>query len=266
MRTASPAAGGVKYRIYIDEVGNPDLGSSDNPNHRYLSLTGVVLDLRHVQTTVHPQMEELKNKYFVHHPDEPVVLHRKEMHKGAAPFEALKTPGVRIRFDEELLGLLRAWDYTVITVCLDKRRHRETYATWRYDPYHYCLELLLERFYFFLVRHSAVGDVMAESRGGRENQRLMDAYTRLCERGTHYIAAEQLQEVLTSRQLKVRQKTLNITGLQLADLLARPGRDEILAEQGLLQKEVGEFGKRVVAILQGKYDGCEGRFYGKKFI
>jgi len=113
MRTASPAAG-VKHRIYVDEVGNPDLGSSDNPNHRYLGLTGVVLDLRHVQTTVHPQMEALKNKYFAHHPDEPVILHRKEMHKGAAPFEALKMPGVRVRFDEELLGLLAAWDYTVL--------------------------------------------------------------------------------------------------------------------------------------------------------
>ncbi len=24
---------GMKYRIYIDEVGNPDLESSENPNH-----------------------------------------------------------------------------------------------------------------------------------------------------------------------------------------------------------------------------------------
>jgi len=153
-----------------------------------------------------------------------------------------------------------------MTVCLDRRRHRETYSTWRYDPYHYCLELPLEQFYFFLVRHNGVGDVMAESRGGKENQRLMDSYTRLCERGTHYITAEQLQDVLTSRQLKVRQKTLNITGPQLADLLARPSRDEILAEQNLLQKEVGDFGRQVVAILEGKCDCCEGRLYGKQFI
>jgi len=27
----------MKYCIYIDEVGNPDLESADNPNHRYLS-------------------------------------------------------------------------------------------------------------------------------------------------------------------------------------------------------------------------------------
>jgi len=70
---------GMKYRIYIDEVCNPDLESSDNPNHRFLSLTGVVLELGHVESIVHPQMEALKAKYFRSHPDEPVIFHRKEM-------------------------------------------------------------------------------------------------------------------------------------------------------------------------------------------
>jgi len=32
----------MKYRLYIDEVGNPDMGASENPNHRYLSLPGVI--------------------------------------------------------------------------------------------------------------------------------------------------------------------------------------------------------------------------------
>ena len=39
----------MKYRMYIDEVGNSDLGASDNPNHRYLSLTvttNIQVDLR----------------------------------------------------------------------------------------------------------------------------------------------------------------------------------------------------------------------------
>jgi hypothetical protein len=256
----------MKYRIYIDEVGNPDLGSSDNPNHRYLSLTGIIIDLSYVLSTLHPQMEALKGKYFPHHPDEPVIFHRKEMHKGAPPFDALRDPGIRARFDDELLGLLSSWEYAVVTVCLDKKRHRETYQTWRYDPYHYCLELVLERFYFFLSRMNATGDVMAESRGGKENQRLMDSYTRLCERGTHFIAADLLMGVLTSRQLKVRQKSLNIAGLQLADLLARPSRDEILIEQELLETNVGDFGRRVVTILEGKYDCCSGRVYGKKLV
>ena len=65
----------MAYRIYIDEVGNPDLESSDNPNHRFLSLTGVIVDLQYVKDFLHPQMEELKSTFFNSHPDEPVILH-----------------------------------------------------------------------------------------------------------------------------------------------------------------------------------------------
>jgi len=54
----------MKFRIYIDEVGNPDLESSDDPNHRFLSLTGVILELEYVERAAHPQMEVLKKKFF----------------------------------------------------------------------------------------------------------------------------------------------------------------------------------------------------------
>ena len=63
----------MKHRLYVDEVGNPDLESSDNPNHRFLSLTGIILELAYVQEVVHPQVEALKAKYFHSHPDEPLV-------------------------------------------------------------------------------------------------------------------------------------------------------------------------------------------------
>ena len=94
----------TKYRIYIDEVGNPDLESSDDPNHRFLSLTGVILELGHVERVVHPQMEAIKAKFFRSHPDDPVIFHRKEMLNARPPFEALKDDEFRRQFDEELLA------------------------------------------------------------------------------------------------------------------------------------------------------------------
>ena len=135
--------------MYVDEVGNSDLGSSDNPNHRFLSLKGVIVGVKYVSETLHPEMEELKSRYFGSHPDEPVILHRKEILNAKPPFAALKDENVRDRFDLELLSLLRKWDYKVITVCLDKKQHRDQYTVWRYDPYHYCMAVLLERFVFF---------------------------------------------------------------------------------------------------------------------
>lgn len=169
----------MKYRIYIDEVGNPDLESSDNPNHRFLSLTGVIIELGHVETAIFPQLEALKTRYFQSHPDEPVILHRKEMVNGKRPFEPLKEPEVKKAFDGDLLALLRNWNYAVISVCIDKKNHKETYQVWRYDPYHYCLAMLMERYYFFLCERSARGDVMAESRGGKEDLRLKASFAKL---------------------------------------------------------------------------------------
>ena len=256
----------MKYRIYIDEVGNPDLESSDNPNHRFLSLTGVILELEYVESIVHPQMEALKAKFFRSHPDEPVIFHRKEMVNAKSPFECLKDPEIQKQFDRELLNLIESWEYIVITVCLDKKKHKETYTAWRYDPYHYCLAILLERFIFSLNRMDSQGDVMAESRGGKEDMRLKASFERLWKDGTDYVTPEQFQKVLTSKQLKVKPKANNISGLQLADLIAHPSRNEILKEQGFLEKEFSLFVQEVIKILQKKYDRHEGRMFGKKFL
>jgi hypothetical protein len=165
----------LKYRIYIDEVGNSDLEISHDPNHRFFSLTGVIIGVDHVQKALQPQLEALKQKYFGSHPDEPIVLHRKEMLNARPPFQALRDPEVRLRFDNELLHFLANWEYQVISVCLDKKKHQETYTEWRYDPYHYCLAVLVERFVYFLNRHAQPGDAMAESRGGKEDTRLKAA-------------------------------------------------------------------------------------------
>jgi Protein of unknown function (DUF3800) len=255
-----------QYRLYIDEVGNPDLESSDDPNHRFLSLTGVILDLGHVADVVHPQMEALKAEFFGAHPDEPIIFHRKEMVNAKHPFEVLQEKDTLQRFDTRLLHLLRTWEYVVITVCLDKRTHRETYSVWRYDPYHYCLAILLERFVFFLNRQRTLGDVLAESRGGREDLRLKKSFSRLVEQGTQFVEPTQFQNALTSGQLKVRTKANNISGLQLADLIAHPSRNEILNDHGLLQKQIAPFASQVIGILQSKYDRSGDRMFGKKFI
>lgn len=256
----------TKFRMYVDEVGNPDLESSDNPLHRFLSLTGVIMDLEHVRRVVNPQMEALKHRYFAAHPDEPVILHRKELVNRKPPFDVLRNPAVAVAFDDELLAFLREWEYTVITVCLDKKKHRETYSVWRYDPYHYCLAILLERFGFWLNRQSAGGDVMAESRGGKEDRRLKDSFARLWRQGTDYVAPDQFQKSFTSRQLKVKPKSSNISGLQLADIVASPSRSEILEENGLLGRPLAPFTRKVIEILQDKYDREGERVFGRKYL
>ena len=256
----------MKYRMYIDECGNPDLESSDNPIHRFLSLTGVIVDLDYVSSTLYSQIESLKSKYFGSHPDDPIILHRKEIVNAKHPFEVLRDKKVQNEFDADLLDYLRMWEYVVVTVCIDKQAHKETYEVWRYDPYHYCLALLLERYAFFLKQHQAKGDVMAESRGGKEDRRLKDSFSSLWKDGTQYVGPELFQEVLTSKQLKVKPKSNNVSGLQIADIIAHPSRTEILLENGRRDNELAPFAAKIVGILKGKYYQQKGRTFGKKFI
>ena len=218
--------------------------SSGDANHRYLCLCGVILELGYVRDVVSIGLEELKRKFFDSHPDDPIVFHRKELLGGKPPFSELKNEKTRAEFDTELLRLIENWNYTVISVCIDKRRHLETYSAWRYDPYHYCLAVLIERYVFFLDQCAGTGDVMAESRGGKEDRRLKDSFSRLLENGTDYLEPQRFEHRLKSKQLKVKNKANNIAGLQLTDLIAHPSRNEILRNNGIEDFPVRPFGQK----------------------
>lgn len=254
----------MKYRMYVDEVGNHDLKSSEDSNERFLSLTGVIFDLDYIRTNVHPELEELKNDIFLQHPDNPIILHRTEIRSAKPPFENLKKKETREKFDNRLLKLLSEWEYTVITVCLDKKIHKDTYITWQYHPYHYCLMLLLERYILFLKSNNNIGDVLAESRGGKEDRKLKDSYLRLWEHGTDFINESLFKEFLTSKQLKVKPKINNIAGLQVADIIAHPSRNDILRVNDLQFQKIYPFSLKIIEILQDKYYQKGGNIYGRK--
>ncbi len=257
-----------KYRIYIDEVGNNDLESSENPNHRYLSLTGIIFELNYVKDVVNPSVENLKQKYFTYHPDEPVILHRKELVNKKYPFNTLQNKKIEEEFNADFLNLLKKLDFVVVSVLIDKMEHKVKYQTWKYDPYHYCMEIMLERFFFFLQSVDSTGDVMVESRGGKEDMRLKKSYTRIYENGTQFIEAEKLQKRLTSKELKVKPKMLNIACLQLADLIAHPSRRFMFRKFGINEGKSFSFGDEIIKIIEAKYykgkTGIDG--YGIKLL
>lgn len=212
----------MKYRMYVDEVGNVDMKSSMHPNERYLSLTGVIIELEHVADVLSPRLEALKKKHLGSHPDDPIVLHRQEMRQKKPPFAALQDPIVCTAFDAELMTLVIDVDYVVVTAVIDKLEHLNRYGQWANEPYHYCLEVLIERYVLWLGAKGGRGDVMAESRGGREDRQLKAVYSRIHTRGTYYVKAGVIQADLTSRELKIKPKAANVAGLQFADVIAYP--------------------------------------------
>ena len=221
----------MKYHLYIDEVGNSDLGSSNDPNHRYLSLTGVILEVDYDSIVVTPAIEELKYIYFGSNSTESIILHRKELMNKNYPFESLRDPIIEKLFNKSLLDLLKNLDYAVITVIIDKQEYNRRYHKWLFDPYHLCLTAMVERYVLWLQRKKAEGDVLSESRGKQDDQRLKKSFERIYVRGSDFAESSVFASHLTSRQLKVKTKRANVAGLQLADLIAHPSFRATLARR-----------------------------------
>jgi len=121
-----------------------------------------------------------------------------------------------------------------------------------------------------LFYHNYRGDVVVESRGRVEDEKLKDSFHRLYNNGTDHIPANRWHECLTSAELKVKPKTANISGLQLSDLIAHPSSREILLEHKLISDNRDTFGNKICNILvktkylRSKNGQIEG--YGKKLL
>jgi hypothetical protein len=241
--------------MYIDEVGNHDLTSCHDDRYRYLNLTGVIMGVDYVRETVQPEINALKERFFGDHhdPDDPVILHRKELVNAKTPFASLCDPAVKGAFDAEFLRLVTELEYVVISVLIDKKKHLEFYSEWANDPYHYAMEVLMERFVLWLAGKgpAARGDIIAESRGGKEDMRLKEVFRRLYDRGSDNISHATFAERLTSGKLKVKPKTANTVGLQFADLLAHPLYKSMIAEyEGI--NPPANYGRAIYDILAAR--------------
>lgn len=236
-------------RLFIDEVGNADLrGSATDDNIRYLSLTGIITKQTFHDRHFQPLVDDLKARHFGHSAAIPVILHRREIMRAEKQFASLKDASKRAAFDSELIQLLELLPYIAITVTIDKREHLNRYAVWHFDPYHYCLRCLIERYVLWLRRHSLTGDVAVEPRFKKEDKRVKASFALIYNNGTEHIPARIMQCHLTSREIKFFPKTQNVAGMQICDMLAHPSyRSMKLERDG--KNPPNDFGTKVADVL-----------------
>ena len=231
------------YRMYIDESGDHAYALSQEEGKRYLGITGVIFECEYYKNVFHPSFESFKQEHFPHNPDDPVILHRKELVNKSGHFWRLSLPEKESLFNEGLLEILTASQYVVISTVIDKNAHKEQCDSFSSHPYHVCLFALLDGYCEYLEACGAKGDVLAESRGGHEDILLKEAYRQ----------AFANQQVLTSKEIKIKPKIANIAGLQIADLLAHPCKNSILSEKGLTQAVSGKYAGAVQRAIIDKY-------------
>lgn len=256
-----------KYRLYIDESGTPDYPRGNMQWETCLGLTGVIILSEEYENVLTPRITTLK-RILIDDLDALPVLHREEIIAKTGAFKRLADPEIEARFNGELIAIFKEVDYTVCCAVIDKQSHKNTYVSPAH-PYHYCLEILLERYTDFLNKKGAVGDVMAESRGGTEDLKLKDEYARFYANGNEYRKKALVQAVLTSKEIKMKKKSEMITGLEFADILAVPTKIDVLATYG--KAVIGEnFNKQIIDAIQTKYfrGGLFGKIkgYGKKLL
>jgi hypothetical protein len=111
--------------------------------------------------------------------------------------------------------------YSVITTSIDKVAFYYHYPNWNEDVYSLLVQNAIERYFYFLRANGGVGDVMAEAVGDKPDKALRVRYAWAYENGTEHISAHKLQRRLTSREIKIKPRSDDISGLQMADLLAK---------------------------------------------
>jgi hypothetical protein len=255
------------YRMYVDETGNADLAASANPVHRFLSLTGIIISIPEMRKVAIPEIQRIKAEILELDPDEIHPLHRKEIMERKYPFDKLRNPEKREAFDVAILKLLTDLRYTVVSVVIDKQAHLLKYKKWAYDPYHYCLQVLFERYCMTLHKVGGNGDVMSEARGKREDERLAAAYAELYANPGNIWPSVLAR--ITSKRLKIRKKSENVVGLQIADLIAHPSALYLHSVYNN-EPQTADFGSKIAKILAEKkyrrswYGAIKG--YGMKWL
>lgn len=208
------------YVIYVDESGDHGLTSID-PDYPIFVLNFCIFEQEHYAGTVVPALKRFKFRWFGH---DVVVLHEHDIVKQKAPFGFLQNLTKRERFLTELTEIVEQAQFILVSAVIDKRRLITRYASPE-NPYEIGLRFCMERAWAFLKERGQDGRqtaVIVERRGKREDNDLELVFRRVCDGGNRWGKMPTLSFVPAD-------KRINSSGLQIADLTARPIGRHVLA-------------------------------------
>ncbi|MEN5044929.1 DUF3800 domain-containing protein [Pseudomonas koreensis] len=202
------------YIVYVDESGDQGMQKLD-PYYPIFVLAFCVFQKRHYCEKVIPAVQKFKFNHMGH---DLIVLHELEIRKEKGAFSSLFTSRVhKHAFLDELTGIIEAINFVLISCVIDKTLLRAKQAS-ADNPYHLALGFCLETLHEFLQekhQHKVLTHVIFERRGKREDNELELEFRRVCG-GSNRLGVQLPFDIVFAT------KQVNSTGLQLADLVARP--------------------------------------------
>jgi len=209
-----PAGNYSNFIIYVDESGDHGMQTLD-PNYPVFVLALCVFHKRHYCENIIPALQKFKFRHMGH---DLIGLHELEIRKEKGAFSNLfMSRQHKHAFHDELTDIIEASNFVLISCVIDKSALREKQGP-VHNPYHVALGFCLETLYEFLQeknQQSALTHVIFERRGKREDNELELEFRRLCD-GANRLGIQLTFDIVFAT------KQVNSTGLQLADLVARP--------------------------------------------
>lgn len=211
------------YIVFADESGDHGLASIDRDYPVFVLPFCLFNKAEYAERAV-PDVLRFKFKHFGH---DQVVLHELDIRRSRGAFSILQNRERRGPFYEDLNALIANAPMTIVASVIDKEKHRARYQV-PTNPYHISMSFGLERLYRELVGLGCRGGtthVLFERRGAREDAELEAEFSRIC--AGHNSMGRELPFTIV-----MAGKACNSSGLQMADLIARPiGRKVIKPEQ-----------------------------------
>lgn len=201
------------YIVYVDESGDHSLEHVD-VQYPVFVLAFTIFHKRHYAEKIVPAVEKFKFNHFGH---DLVILHEHEIRKQKNAFKILVDRTHRKRFMDDLSDIMAYSNFILVSCVIDKQRLKLT-DNKEHNPYHLALNDCLEGLYNFLEEKQQLDrktHVLVECRGKKEDKELELAFRRMCDGNNPMKANLPFDVVFVD-------KKANSTGLQLADLVARP--------------------------------------------
>jgi hypothetical protein len=211
--------------LFLDESGGHSLETID-ADYPVFVLGGIVTDRSYYRAVMEPRVRRLKEDFLG---DPEVILHTTDIVRAKNGFEPLRDPEVRAGFYLELNAMMRELEYLVLACAIKKDAHLSQDRANALDPYTYALEVVLERFCHEVGDVEHGGMVFAERRRVDIDEALDAQWKRFRERGTDYVGKDIVDKRIIDLSLK--NKKLNIAGLQLADLVVSPIGRHVIGKQ-----------------------------------
>ncbi|UZO80407.1 DUF3800 domain-containing protein [Aquimarina sp. ERC-38] len=208
------------YIVYIDESGDHGLKNID-PNYPIFVLTFCCFKIPEYIDIAVPALQKFKFKYFGH---DQIILHETDIRKNKDPFQFLRTSkDLRSNFLSDLSNIIEKTPFIIVPIVIDKSKLKTKYAQ-PFNPYHLGLRFGLEKLNEVLLRKDQVEKeiyLICEKRGRKEDKDLELEFLRICKKDEQFGYKQTDFEEMTYRLLLADKKS-NSSGLQLADLTARP--------------------------------------------